>query len=210
MYNFTPPYFQGNAFNCPHCNAYSHQKWEAIPTQQIEKIYISYCECCWQCTIWYRGKMIFPDISPAPPPNGDLPEEIKEIYNEARSIVNRSPRGAAALLRLAVQKLCMYLRESGKNLNDCIANLVKKGLPDKIQKALDTVRVIGNNAVHPGQIDLNDNPELAYRLFELINLIAEWGITQPKKVEELYSKLPDSQKEAIKKRDEKNKSEDEE
>jgi hypothetical protein len=154
--------------------------------------------------------MIFPDISPVPPPNGDLPEEIKEIYNEARSIVNRSPRGAAALLRLAVQKLCMYLGESGKNLNDCIANLVKKGLPDKIQKALDTVRVIGNNAVHPGQIDLNDNPELAYRLFELINLIAEWGITQPKKVEELYSKLPDSQKEAIKKRDEKNKGEDEE
>ena len=62
---------------------------------------------------------------------------------------------------------------------------MKKGLPPKIQQALDIVRVIGNNAVHPGQIDLRDDRSTAMRLFELVNLIAEVMITQQKEVEKL-------------------------
>ena len=120
---------------------------------------------------------------------------------EAKAIVNKSPRGAAALLRLCIQKLCEQLGEKGKNINDDIANLVKIGLPVKIQQALDVVRVIGNNAVHPGQIDLRDDQDTAMKLFELINVIAEVMITQPKEVERLYQSLPQTAREAIQKRD---------
>eukprot|EP01031_Cornospumella_fuschlensis_P049643 gene49643-60771_t len=83
------------------------------------------------------------------PPNPDLPENVLSIYNEAANIVNSSPRGALALLRLAIQELCINLGESGKDLNKDIGNLVSKGLLPDVQKALDVVRVIGNNAVHP-------------------------------------------------------------
>lgn len=76
-------------------------------------------------------------------------------------------------------------------------------MPEKIQKALDSVRVIGNNAVHPGQIDLKDDTDTAISLFKLLNMIVEIMITQPKKVDEIYGKLPTSAKEAIKKRDKK-------
>jgi hypothetical protein len=145
--------------------------------------------------------MVYPDSSPAPLPNSDLPEDIKADYEEARSVIARSPRGACALLRLCVQKLCGSLGESGKDINSDIALLVKKGLNPKIQKSLDIVRVIGNEAVHPGQIDLRDQPATAAQLCSLINIIADAMITQPKTIESLYAGLPQSKLEQIEKRD---------
>src|SRR5262249_11163434 len=134
--------------------------------------------------------MIHPVATTAPLPNADMPDEVKADYAEASEIVGRSPRGAAALLRLAIQKLLRHLGEKGKNIDDDIAALVTKGLPATIQKALDTVRVIGNESVHPGTIDLRDEPETAAALFGLVNLIVQDRITQPKEIDTLYGKLP--------------------
>ncbi len=134
-------------------------------------------------------------------PNPDLRDDIREDYLEARGIVTKSPRGAAALLRLCTQKLCQQLGKPGKNPNEDIAALVKEGLPTGVQKSLDVVRVIGNNAVHPGQIDLKDDVETANKLFELINIIARVMITQPKEIARLYESLPVGQREAIEQRD---------
>ena len=72
-----------------------------------------------------------------------------------------------------------------------------------VQKSLDIVRVIGNEAVHPGVIDLNDDRDTASQLLILINSIADQMISHPKKVEELYGKLPESKREAIEKRNNK-------
>jgi hypothetical protein len=149
------------------------------------------------------GKMIYPSSSPAPMPNPDLPKEIMDDYNEARNIMGISPRGAAALLRLAIQKLCVHLGEKGKDLNTDISELVKKGLSAKIQKSLDIVRVIGNEAVHPGQLDLKDDVTTAEKLFELVNIITEVMISQPKSIDKIYETLPGEKIEAIKKRDQK-------
>jgi hypothetical protein len=116
-------------------------------------------------------------------------------------ILDLSPRGAAALLRLGIQKLCKHLGETGENLNADIAALVKKGLDVRVQRALDVVRVIGNNAVHPGHIDLRDDRATAEKLFGLVNLIAELMISQPKHVQELYESLPEDARKAIERRD---------
>lgn len=58
---------------------------------------------------------------------------------------------------------------------------MKHGLPVTIQQSFDVVRVIGNNAVHPGQITIEDSDEV-YHLFQLINLIVEYMISMPQKV----------------------------
>jgi hypothetical protein len=42
---------------------------------------------------------------------------------------------------------------------------VQKGLDVQIQQALDTVRVIGNEAVHPGEMDVRDDPSLVGTLY---------------------------------------------
>ena len=129
-----------------------------------------------------------------------MPETVRADYEEAATIYIRSPRGAAALLRLAIQKLMVHLGQSGKNINDDIASLVSKGLPIQIQQALDVVRVTGNNAVHPGQIDVNDH-EVIEQLFPLINVIVDYQISLPARIQEMYDALPVGTRGAIQKRD---------
>jgi hypothetical protein len=133
--------------------------------------------------------MVYPDHGKAPPANPDTPENVLNLYNEAASIASKSPRAAAALIRLAVQVLCVHLGEPGKNLNDDIGKLVEKGLRPMVQKSLDAVRVTGNNAVHPGQIDVDD-PQVVALLFSLLNIIVEQMISVPNEVDSIYNALP--------------------
>lgn len=94
------------------------------------------------------------------------------------------------------------LGEKGKDLNDDIGSLVKKGLRPEIQMALDSVRVIGNEAVHPGVLDLNDDPDTALAMFELVNLIVDHAITAKKRAETAYyNSVPQSKRDAIARRD---------
>ncbi|MDQ3836035.1 MAG: hypothetical protein M3270_03770 [Thermoproteota archaeon] len=65
------------------------------------------------------------------------------------------------------------------------------------QQAFDTVRVIGNNAIHPGQIDLKDDIKTALSLFKLVNIIVEDMITEPNDVASLFNGLPDGIKKGI-------------
>ena len=173
------------------------------PRHPIESYnaFVSSCSHCKKLSIWVRGELIYPQSSSAPPVNSDLPDDIREDYDEASNILNLSPRGSAALLRLAIQKLCKKLGQKGKYINEDIAALVSEGLSTHIQQALDTVRVIGNDAVHPGQIDLRDDEETARSLFAFVNLIADKMISEPKRIEEAYKGLPESKLEAIKERD---------
>jgi len=78
--------------------------------------------------------------------------------------------------------------------------MVSKGLPVIVQQSLDIVRVTGNEAVHPGQID-TDDIDVANKLFDLVNIIIEYMITLPKKVSGLYESLPKDKLDSIKERD---------
>lgn len=210
MTPYTPPAFNAKGFNCPLCGAYADQIWykvggvntQGLLVVNIPQYSLGNCRHCKKYSIWLDGTLIYPLSGTAPLPNVDMPEDIKHDYEEARNILSISPRGAAALLRLAIQKLCKDLGESGENINNDIAQLVKKGLPVKLQQALDSVRVIGNNAVHPGQIDLTDDIETANKLFVFVNVIVDNQISQPKIIDEFYTnKIPESFRKAIDKRD---------
>jgi hypothetical protein len=119
----------------------------------VFNLYLSQCFTCKKFAVWVYKNLLFPSKVYTIPPNQDLPDDVRRDYEEASEILDKSPRGSAALLRLAIQKLCIYLGEPGKNINTDIASLMKRGLNKQVQQALDVVRVIGNNALHPGQID---------------------------------------------------------
>jgi hypothetical protein len=174
------------------------------PEYHFEGLTFAFCTSCRDYSLWLGATMIFPHGGEAPDPSSDLPKAVREIYEEARRIVSLSPRASAALLRLAIQRLTNDIlgQNKGKDLDDSIKKLVAKGLPIKIQKSLDIVRVIGNNAVHPGTIDFDsDDATHVVTMFDLVNLIAESMITQSNTINKLYDSLPENARRAITNRD---------
>ena len=169
--------------------------------ENFYNVSVSECFNCKDVSIWIYDRLIYPIVGAAPPANQDLPDDIRRDYEEASSVLELSPRGSAALMRLAIQKLCKELGRPGKDINKDIKALVENGLNPLVQKALDAVRVIDNNAVHPGQIDLRDDRATAESLFGLINLITEKMISEPKRVNEVYASLPEGALKAIEDRD---------
>jgi hypothetical protein len=223
----TPPALGEQSFSCPHCGALAHQNWYRALGDQFEKdhrpsmpdaglidriaahedllpehkadwineikrqlakevfwsdtgqgvyvklllmnVTVSECFSCNQLAIWRADNLIYPAQTVQFEPHEDMPAEVRCDFLEAASVVNSSPRGAAALLRLAIQNLMKTLRQPGRNLNDDIGALVRKGnLDPKVQ------------------------PRKLYRRNQ---------ISAPKRVDEIYNKLPPHAITTIEKRD---------
>ena len=205
---FIPPEYKKRSFNCPFCIALCGMEWDQLLLQDVT--YSSYtaatCHSCNFRSIWTfssgEHRMVYPNVVQAEPAHPQMPDQIKEGYEEARQIASLSPRSAAALLRLCIEKLCLVLTEQDKGeINTMIATLVERGLSTKIQRALDTVRVIGNEAVHPGVLDLSDGDTFVIPLFRLINLIIEEQIALPGEIDALFNMLPEAKLKGIEERD---------
>lgn len=170
-------------------------------TPVVPNVSFSKCGRCKELAIWLGSRLLWPDGGLAPPPNQDLPEDVRQYYNEANEIARASPRAAAMLVRLAIEALCRKLVPGKNRLDNAIRALVGKGLSKRTQKALDVVRVTGNNAAHLGQIDDGDDLPAAETLLRLVNLIAEEVISRTKEVDALYDAMPVGVRERIAKAD---------
>lgn len=202
------PGFDKDTFTCLHCGVYVGHDWV-----KEWDVVISRCEIpeCLGNTVWVDKSMIYPDRGIAPQPNADLPAGPLVDYEEAASVSGRSPRAAGGLLRVCIERLVDELEPEDENLkkkfrkeklNGKIGVLVEEGLSVKVQQALDTVRCIGNNLVHPGQMDPNETRETVAQLFALVNIIVDSMITQPKAIADLFdSQLTGGEKDQITRRD---------
>lgn len=221
--NYVAPEITLDAFHCPFCGTYAHMDWSWLFNQRRDQV-VDYleadCSRCRKSSLWLAkekrnikgyikpvvGEMIYPDFGTSPLPDSDMPEDVATDYQEAASIFSKSPRGAAALLRLGLQKLCRHLGEEGKNINEDIRSLAKKNtLPPLVVKVADTVRITGNNAVHPGEMSDEDFDHIAAKMFELLNFVVKKGISEPKELEALYTMTPEGPRRSAETRDAKSK-----
>jgi hypothetical protein len=137
------PEFRKSVFHCQFCQAYVLQSWEQPPTigGPLWPIWRCTCTNCRIESYWWQhpsdireSKMIHPRQMTAPLPHPVMPDDVKREYQEAATIIGASPRGAGALLRLALERLMPHLGETGSDLNADIASLVKKGLDPKFNR----------------------------------------------------------------------------
>ncbi|WP_439547870.1 DUF4145 domain-containing protein [Falsiroseomonas sp.] len=167
--------------------------------KSVQGTLLSGCVSCQQLAVWVSGKIVHPATELAALPHPEMPKEAIKTFREAAIIAALSPRSATALLRLAVEQICRETDVKPARINEMIAELVAKGLPSQVQMALDIVRVTGNDAVHPGQID-TDNAETAAKLFDLVNLVVEEVIARPRRIREMYDQIPAAKREEIERR----------
>ena len=213
MAKYQEPQLRKGSFTCIYCDTLSQQTWSYSTVQNNGninffdegefKLSVSTCNTCQGKIIWKDDKIIEPKSSIAPVPIEEMPLSVKTIYDEASVIVSDSPRSACALLRLAIELLCTEIIPNG-NLNTKIGKMVEQGLDVRVQKALDIVRITGNDKIHPGQISEDDTIEIAKSMFELVNFIVDRLIIQPSLIDEMFSKIPENKKEQIENRDKNN------
>jgi hypothetical protein len=179
-------------------------------TKIRDRIYGSLCLSSERLAVWHRIEVppLFQGSRTPRPmagtfhmiwPNSDgsvepLPEEapdiVRELWDEARQVAGLSPRSAAALLRLALQLLLDELRPGHKTIDAAIAAAYANNTPDGIVKAMDYVRVTGNQAVHDGQVQMNEDPDMLPSLFALLRYILDDKVVKEAKANRLHATLP--------------------
>ena len=148
-----------------------------------------------------------------PNPSKYMPDDVRNMYKEAASVFSLSPRSSAALIRLTLETLLKkHLVNDGKehSLNIMIG-MSNSQQPELVTEFMDMIRKSGNEEVHPkyeqlehewGDITKDTNKEEVLYLFNYINSICDLlGVAN--KMQSDYDALPDSQKQAIKNRNDK-------
>ena len=206
MANYFPPEPKKDAFNCPYCGVYAHQTWHDYVVYgdgtytnfytagTLKELSVSKCSHCGNIVIWDQKNMLKPAKMAVPDPSEDVPKDIKEIYIEAGKVLIYSARASGALMRLALELLLQQINKNDLKLNENVNKMKESNISGPLIKALTILRVNGNDIMHTGVINIFEKKEDITYLFDLFNMIVEELITRPKKLDESYSRIPESKR----------------
>ena len=147
--------------------------------------FVSKCDNCEKYALWVYKDIVHPQTVKRNL-HEDLPNKVKDICIEASAVATFSPVCAAVLLRTAIEKLCKHLGYEKRSLKSTIDLMKKEGdLDDILYEAMESVRLVGNEAVHEGEIQLDDDAHAVDTLFDIVNLVVEKLIGHPKRIKKL-------------------------
>lgn len=170
-------------------------------TGLVEEVRFSRCDRCRRLAVWLDQKLLYPEnASAVEAPHEKMPQDIADDYQEAAAILDKSPRGAAALARLGLQKLLAHLGEPG-DIEPATRKLMAKGLDERMGRLMDSIRIHGNLAVHPGEIDVSGARDSAVMVLRMLNRIVEKLIADPAAEKEFYEGLPERKRKAAEEKD---------
>ena len=168
--------------------------------RDVQNISISYCFNCNEICLWVVDQMVWPRCATSPGPKPHASTDVRRETEEASHTLDASPRGAAALLRLATEKLCKELGDSDESPRPEMAPLFQEEVDARVQKVLDAMRIIESNAISPDDVGVRSTGATAETLSGLVNLICEKMIIEPKHLQALYAKVRDDAQSALEQR----------
>lgn len=204
MNKFKAPSANLDAFTCAYCGAYAQQSTHEVRCINKLNVYrtrvlfdrisgsselcLKQCQFCGKDHLFDSeyNILLYPKKSSAPPAQEDMPEEVLALYKEAASIVSDSPSAACLLIRKALEVLLADLTKE-TNLNKMITVITEdatKPWAKPLTPLLTSIRLIGNDAVHPREINRADNEQTALTLFSFLNICVDQLISQPLKTKQ--------------------------
>ena len=146
---------------------YVYQKHSQSVKAKMANLHVSGCHSCNGFALWVGDRLVFPY-------NVDkTPDLLEKDFEEAAAILNQSPRGATALMRVCIQKLVPLLKQDGKYLNDYISSLVRKALEVEIQQSMEVLQVLRNDPGQPTSLETQEDKEMALRFFDSLKAILQ-------------------------------------
>jgi len=113
----------------------------------------------------------------------DLPETVRECYEEAKRIKKIAPDAFAGQIRKALEAICQERKAKGDTLHQCLKELESRGeFPHTLAEIANTLRLVGNEAVHkPGKIV---KPEYVQAIDEFFYAVIAYVYVFPRRLEE--------------------------
>jgi hypothetical protein len=148
-------------------NAVTYRTLQHQQTSRTEMVnlHLSQCYSCRGFAVWVEDRLVYPITESAA--HEELPASLRDDFEEAAAIIERSPRAAAALMRLCIHKMMLLGNENDRKLEDRVASLASKGLEVEIQEAMGALRALNDDAVYPSKSDEDD------KLLELLTSIVK-------------------------------------
>lgn len=111
----------------------------------------------------------------------EVPKEIGKVFNEAVSVLHRSPNLCAIGIRRSLEGICDDQKAAGRTLSDKIKFLSSKGIvPKTLSDMMETSRLFENIGEHFGELDISLNE--ATSLVHFVMAIFECVYVAPAKI----------------------------
>ena len=120
---------------------------------------VSVCLVCNGLGFWHWKKLVYPMGTHVEPIEG-MPEKAADLFKEAQSIANASPRAALILLRVCLEEIADAKGATGRTLHERVLSL---RLPPRLEKLYMICKALGNGAAHKYGIDLDSDHDTALK-----------------------------------------------